>query len=448
MTDPVNEAPQTAAQPGDVVAQGEQVPAPQDAPGTAVPGGGAGDDGAPEETRTQQFFREFLSGSWLVSALAIVVALFVGGVLIALADSRVQETAAYLFARPGDFFRAAWDTVYGAYRAMFRGAVYDFQADTFSRSVRPLTETLVFATPLILAGLGLAVGFRAALFNIGAQGQIVLGGIFGAFIGFTFDLPVVVHVTLAAIGAALGGAIWAGIAGVLKARTGANEVIVTIMLNNIAVYLIAYLLTTQAFRLPNSPFPKSPDVPSDSAAYPLLLGPSFRLHAGFLLAIAATVLVWWLLERSTIGFEIRAAGSNPSAARTAGISVNRVVVLTMVISGALCGLAGSAQVLGTERALTAGVAASYGFDAITVALLGRSRPFGTFVAGLLFGALRAGGVLMQSTTQTPIDIILVVQSIIVLLIAAPPLVRAIFRLPAPGARPRGARTPVAKEAAA
>jgi general nucleoside transport system permease protein len=435
VTDPVNENPQTAAQPGDVVAQGEQVPAPQDAP-------------APQETRTQQFTRELLSGSWLVSVLAIVVALFIGGVLIALADPGVQDAAGYLFARPGDFFSASWDSVYGAYRAMFRGSVFDFQAETLSRAMRPLTETLVFAVPLILAGLGLAVGFRAGLFNIGAQGQIILGGIFGAFIGFTFNLPVVLHVTLAAIGAALGGAIWAGIAGVLKARTGANEVIVTIMLNNIAVYLVAYLLTTQAFTLPNSPFPKSPDVPSDSAAYPLLLGPGFRLHAGFLLAIAATFFVWWLLERSTIGFEIRAAGSNPNASRTAGISVNRVVVLTMVISGALCGLAGSAQVLGTERALTAGVAASYGFDAITVALLGRSRPFGTFLAGLLFGALRAGGVLMQSTTNTPIDIILVVQSIIVLLIAAPPLVRAIFRLPAPGARPRGARTPVVKEAAA
>jgi general nucleoside transport system permease protein len=442
VTDPVNENPQNAAQPGDVVAQGEQVPAPEGAPGSTVAGGTG------RETRTGQFFRELLSGTWLVSVLAVVIALVIGGVLIALADQRVQETATYLFARPADFFAAVWDSVYGAYRAMFRGAVYDFQAETFSRAIRPLTETLVFSVPLILAGLGLAVGFRAGLFNIGAQGQIVLGGIFGAFIGFTFDLPVVLHVTLAAIGAALGGAIWAGIAGFLKARTGANEVIVTIMLNNIAVYLIAYLLTTQAFRLPNSPFPKSPDVPSDSAAYPLLLGPSFRLHAGFLLAIAATVFVWWLLERSTVGFEIRAAGSNPNASRTAGISVNRVVVLTMVISGALCGLAGSAQVLGTERALTAGVAASYGFDAITVALLGRSRPVGTFLAGLLFGALRAGGVLMQSTTETPIDIILVVQSIIVLLIAAPPLVRAIFRLPAPGARPRGVRTPVVKEAAA
>ncbi|MDD9206907.1 ABC transporter permease [Georgenia sp. 10Sc9-8] len=389
--------------------------------------------------------REMLSGSWLVTVLAIVVALLIGGVLIAGADARVQATAGYLFARPADFFGAVWDAVYSAYVALFRGAVYDFQAGSFTRAIRPLTESLVFSVPLILTGLGIAVAFRAGLFNIGGQGQIIVGGIVGGYIGFGFDLPVVLHVTLAAIGAALGGAIWGGIAGVLKAKTGANEVIVTIMLNNIAVYLIAYILTTRAFQLPNSSLPKSPPIPADSAAYPLLLGPPFRLHAGFLLAIAATVLVWWLLERSTIGFEIRAVGANANAARTAGMSVERVLIFAMVFAGLLAGLGGSAQVLGTERVLTTGVAASYGFDAITVALLGRSRPWGTFLAGLLFGALKAGGFLMQSTTSTPIDIILVVQSVIVLLIAAPPLVRAIFRLPAPG-RPRRTRT--AKEAAA
>ena len=432
------ENPKPPRHPGDTVAQSDEAliarsPAPQE----------------PVETRTTAFVQDVLSSSWLVSVLAVLVALVLGGVLIALADPDVQATAGYLFARPGDFFGAVWDVVYGAYRSMFRGAIYDFEAETFARAIRPLTETLVFSVPLILAGLGIAVGFRAGLFNIGAQGQIILGAIFAGFIGFTFDLPVVLHVTLAVIGAALGGAIWAGIAGVLKARTGANEVIVTIMLNNIAIYLVGYLLTTQAFKVPGSPFPKSPAIPADSATFPLLLGPGFRLHAGFLVAIAVTVLVWWLLERSTFGFELRAAGANPSAARTAGISVNRVTVLTMVIAGALAGLAGSAQVLGTERALTAGVAASYGFDAITVALLGRSRPVGTFFAGLLFGAFKAGGVLMQSTTQTPIDIILVVQSIIVLLIAAPPLVRAIFRLPAPGAHPRRrATTPAVKEPAA
>nr|WP_241236916.1 ABC transporter permease [Georgenia faecalis] len=398
-------------------------------------------------TRTAQFFRDLLSGSWLVTVLAIVIALAVGGILIAGADERVQETASYLFARPADFFGAVWDAVYGAYRAMFRGAVYDFEAASFARAIRPLTESLVFAVPLIVTGLGIAVAFRAGLFNIGGQGQIILGAIAGGYIGFAFDLPVVLHVTLAALGAGLAGAVWGGIAGVLKARTGANEVIVTIMLNNIAVFFIGWLLTTQPFQQPGSALPKSPPIPTDSATYPLLLGEPFRLHAGFLLAVAATVFVWWLLERSTIGFELRAVGANPNAARTAGMSVQRVTIFAMVFAGFLAGLGGSAQVLGTEQVLTAGVAASYGFDALTVALLGRSRPLGTFLAGLLFGALRAGGFLMQSTTTTPIDIILVVQSVIVLLIAAPPLVRAIFRLPAAGRTAR-TRTRTAKEATA
>ncbi len=152
-----------------------------------------------------------------------------------------------------------------------------------------------------------------------------------------------------------------------------------------------------------------------------------------MVAVLATVFVWWLLNRSTVGFELRAVGANPSAARTAGISVSKGYILAMAIAGALAGLAGVAQVSGTEKVLTSGVAASFGFDAITVALLGRSSPWGTFAAGLLFGAFRAGGVTMQASTGTSIDIVLVVQSLIVLFIAAPPLVRSLFRLPVPGA---------------
>lgn len=403
---------------------------------------------APEETRTQQFFRDLLSGSWLVSLLAVVIALVIGAVLIALADPATEQAASYFFARPTDFFSAGWDAASDAYRALFRGAVIDFQADTLGRSLRPLTETLVFSVPLITAGLGLAVGFRAGLFNIGGQGQIILGAIISGYIGFAFHLPVGLHLLLAVLGGAAAGAIWAAIPGLLRARTGAHEVIVTIMLNSIASYLLAYLLTTSPFKQPDSPFPKSPEISETTAAFPGLLGEGFRLHAGFLVAIAATVAVWWLMERSTLGFEIRAAGTNPNAARTAGISVSRVIVLTMVISGILTGLAGAGQVLGTERSLTTGVAGNYGFDAITVALLGRSRPWGTFFAVLLFGGFKAGGFLMQSTTPMPVDLILVVQSIIVLLIAAPPLVRAIFRLPSPGSRPRKISPTAAKEAAA
>ncbi|UTT61053.1 ABC transporter permease [Cellulosimicrobium cellulans] len=388
-----------------------------------------------------------LESSWLVSLLAIVAALILGGVLIAAADPAVQEAASYFFARPSDFFQAVWDAVFGAYAALFQGAVLNVDAPDVSRALRPLTETMTVATPLILAGLGLGIGFRAGLFNIGAQGQIILGGIFAGFVGWTFALPPGLHLLLAVLGAALGGALWASIAGVLKARTGAHEVIVTIMLNNIAIYLVAYLLTTKPFQAPGSSNPISPRIPGN-AQFPLLLGEGFRLHAGFVLALLVAVGVWWLMERSTLGFRFRAVGENPHAARTAGMSVPWTTVWVMAIAGALAGLAGSAQVLGTEHVLTAGVAASFGFDAITVALLGRSRPLGTVLAGLLFGALRAGGFVMQARTGTPIDIVLVVQSLIVLFIAAPPLVRAIFRLPTPGGPTRAERQAARRRAKA
>lgn len=422
--------------PGDVVAQAEESPASR----RQTP-----DEPAP--SRSAQLVRDILSGSWLVTVLAILIALVLSGILIAGADARVQETAGYLFARPTDFFGAAWDAVATSYNALFRGAIINYEAETFARMIRPLTETMVFAVPLIFTGLGIAIAFRAGMFNIGGQGQIIAGAIVGGYVGFAFQLPVVLHLVLAVIAAALGGAFYGGIAGVLKARTGANEVIVTIMLNNIAVYFIAWLLTQSAFQQPDSTLPRSPYV-QDTALYPLLLGEGFRLHFGFILAIAVTAAVWWLVERSTFGFELRAVGANQEAARTAGVSVGKVIIVAMVVAGALSGLGGSAQVLGTEQILTAGVAAGYGFDAITVALLGRARAWGTFAAGLLFGALKAGGFVMQSTTETPIDIILVMQSVIVLLIAAPPLVRAIFRLPAPD-RSRGRSSVlVAKEAAA
>lgn len=376
--------------------------------------------------------QRILGGSWLVSILAVVVALLVGLILIAIANSaEVARTATYFFARPGDLL----NTLFGPYVAMVRGSIFDWQASSTVRMWRPITETLTNSVPLIFAGLGVGVGFRAGLFNIGAQGQVVLGAIFGSWVGFAWDLPVGLHLVVAVLGAALGGALWAGIAGVLKARTGANEVIVTIMLNSIAGLLIAYVLTLKPVIGEGNTNPKSLHV-VDSASYPALLGSSFRLNLSFILALVAALAVWWLLERSSLGFEFRATGLNPQAARTAGISVGKVTVLVMLVSGALCGLAGSAPVLGTDRYLTSGVAASYGFDAITVALLGKSKPGGTVLAGILFGALNAGGTLMQTATQTPIDIVQVIQSVIVLFIAAPPLVRAIFHLPEPAPRRR------------
>ena len=206
----------------------------------------------------------------------------------------------------------------------------------------------------------------------------------------------------------------------------------TIMLNSITPALPASRTCYKQkwFRQSGSAKPQSHIVDHSAALFPLFPDP-FRLNAGFLVAVVATVFVWWLLERSTLGSEFRAVGENPNAARTAGISVGRVTVVAMMIAGALAGLAGAAQVLGTEQKLTMGIGGSLGFDAITVALLGRSRPVGTFLAGLLSARSRPAATPCRRRRAHQIDIILVVQSVIVLLIAAPPLVRAIFRLPAP-----------------
>ncbi|WP_165066201.1 ABC transporter permease [Marisediminicola senii] len=397
-----------------------------------------------DEPRSSAFLRDLIGGSAAISVFAVLLALVVGGVLIAITNEDVQEAAGYFFSRPADTFRAIWDAVSGAYVALFQGSVYNFRRPGFADGIRPLTETLNFATPLIAAGLGVALAFRVGLFNIGGRGQMLIAAACAGWVGFSLELPYGIHLIVAVIAGILGGAIWGGVVGVLKARTGAHEVIVTIMLNFVALYLVSYFLRTPVLQNPSSNNPQSPPI-SDTAVFPDLLGAGYNLHAGFIFVIAATIFVWYLLERSSTGFQFRAVGANPNAARVAGINVKRVYVYAMLFSGGLVGLAGTAQVLGTiTTGFGSGIDAGIGFDAITVALLGRSRPWGVFFAGILFGAFKAGGFSMQAAEGIPIDIVLVVQSLIVLFIAAPPLVRSIFRLPTPGAT----RTPRASKKAA
>ncbi|SDQ11909.1 ABC transporter permease [Quadrisphaera sp. DSM 44207] len=360
---------------------------------------------------------------------AVLLALLVGAVLIVVSTEEVQEASGYFFARPQDTLAAAWTAVSEAYAALFAGSVLDLGADSPSGALRPLTETLVWATPLVAGGLAVALAFRTGLFNIGVEGQIILAAIFAAYVGFALDLPAGLHLLLAVVAGVVGGALWGGVVGVLKATTGAHEVIVAIMLNYVARFLVAYLLTTSAFRREGRNDPISPPI-LETAVLPRLFGDAHRLHAGILLSLAAAVFVWWLLTRSTVGFRFRAVGQNPHAARTAGISVERSYTGVMLVCGGLAGLAGVAQVLGTERFLAGGVSSGLGFDAITVALLGRSSPVGAVAAGLLFGALRAGGLTMQARTGTSLDLVVVLQSLIVLFVAAPALVRALRpRLP-------------------
>lgn len=413
----------------------EEQTGPPAAPVTAAqPGNGPAED---KTENKDSVLRQVFAGNALVSVLAIVLAVVIGGILMAVTNPKVGAAAGYFFSRPSDLI----SEVFRPYIALVQGSIFNWAGVDFAAKIYPITETLTVATPLICAGLGVALAFRAGLFNIGAQGQIILGALFGAYVGFTWQLPWGLHLLLVIAAGLVGGAVWGGVVGLLKAKTGAHEVIVTIMLNYVANFLLMYLLTLPAFQRPGSTNPISPFL-AETALFPLLLGPQFRLHAGFLLAIAATVFVWWLLNRSTVGFEFRAVGANPRAARTAGISVSRSIILVMAIAGALAGLAGISQVSGTEKYLSGGVAASIGFDAITVALLGRSTPWGTFFAGLLFGAFRAGGVVMQAQTGTPIDIVLVIQSLIVLFIAAPPLVRAVFGLNRKKSRNKTGKNPV------
>ncbi|GAA1698344.1 ABC transporter permease [Kribbella sp. NPDC056951] len=351
----------------------------------------------------------------LVSLSAIVLALLVGAILIIVGDDEVKTAVGYFGAAPLDTISAALSAVGEAYKALALGAI---------GGITPISESLTQATPLICGGLAVSLAFRTGLFNIGAQGQLIMGAVLAGYVGFAWHLPPVLHLIVAIVAGLIGGAIWGGVVGLLKARTGAHEVIVTIMLNYVAIYLLQWLLTTKAFQRPGRADPISPVVDAN-AQYPQF--GDTRLHLGFLLALVAAVFVWWLLNKSTVGFELRAVGANADASRTAGMSVGRAYVIAMVVAGALAGLAGTQQVLGTDLPLTDGVAASVGFDAITVALLGRGTPLGTVLAGLLFGALNAGGLQMQLITQTPLTLTTVLQATIVLFVAAPALVRSVFR---------------------
>ncbi|AEI13016.1 ABC transporter permease [Cellulomonas gilvus] len=406
------------------------------------------DDG--DDRRWRDAIARVTSGGWTVALGAVVLAVLAGSVMIAATDPDVQDTSKYFFSRPGDMLQAIGSAVGGAYTALFRGAIYNYNADTFEQAIRPLTQSLTYSTPLILAGLGVAIGFRSGMFNIGGQGQMLVSAAAAGWVGFGLDLPAGLHLLVALIAGVVAGALWAGIAGLLKATTGAHEVIVTIMLNYIAFYLISYMLATPGLlQAPGSANPKTPPMEA-TAILPRLFGKQFPVHLGFVLALVAVGVVWWLLNRSSVGFRFRIIGENPYAGRVAGVNVPRTIVVSMLVGGALIGVAGATQVLGlSTTGFGSSIDAGVGFDAITVALLGSSQPVGVLFASLLFGAFKAGGTTMQASEGIPIEIVLVVQSLIVLFIAAPPLVRAIFRLPQPKRRvsARRATPPAATPAA-
>jgi len=358
--------------------------------------------------------------------LSFALAFTLTGFIIAFSDAKVLSK----ISSPLEFIKSAGATAGNAYLALFQGSIFDInltKGHNFFQGFYPLSETIVIATPLILTGLSVALAFKSGLFNIGAQGQFIFGAIGASYVGFHFQLPIVIHVIAAALAGMALASIWGGAVGLLKAKTGAHEVILTIMMNYIAGYFILWILKTNQFLRVGRIDPIAPEV-NQSARLPLLAGANLRIHAGIFVALLAALFVWWLLTKTTIGYKFRAVGANGQAAKTAGISVPFVLTATMAICGSLAGLGGAVQVLGSEHALNADIAGSFGFDAITVALLGRAQPLGTVFAALLFGALHAGGRTMQSNTGVPLDIVLVTQALIVLFIAAPAFVRFIFKL--------------------
>jgi ABC-type uncharacterized transport system permease subunit len=359
-------------------------------------------------TLLKRIFSSAVVDTLLIPLLAVFTALVIGGIVIA----------------------AVGGNPFAAYLGLIQGSF---------GSLKALSETAVWATPYIFAGLAVAVAFKGGLFNIGAEGQLALGAVVAALVGYAlpswlgFDLPAIIHIPLAIGLGALTGALWAAIPGFLKAYAGGHEVINTIMMNYIALNLTSFLLNgPMKDSSPTNVIARTPEI-ALSARIPVLFE-GYRVHWGFILALVVAFLIWLLLWKTTLGFEIRTVGSNPDAAKYAGINVKRTIVLTMAISGFLAGLAGTIEVTALNYRHQLGFSQGYGFDAIAIALLGKTNPLGVVIASILFGAMRNGGTRMQFMTQIPVDIISVIQALILLFVAADAIIRYIYRIKARGER--------------
>jgi simple sugar transport system permease protein len=346
--------------------------------------------------------------SLLIPFLAIVTAIVLGGIIIASVR--------------GNPFLAYYGLVQGSFG-----------------SAKALSETAVWATPYIFAGLAVALAFKGGLFNIGAEGQLALGATVSALIGYALpdwlgiDIPAIIHLPLTILVGITAGAFWAAIVGFLKAYTGGHEVINTIMMNYIALNTISFLLNgPMKDRDPNNVIARTPLI-AESARMPAIFE-GFRIHWGFVLALIVAFIVWWLLNKTTLGFEIRTVGANPDAAKYAGINVKRTIIITMTLSGLLAGMAGALEVTGLNFRHELGFSIGYGFDAIAIALLGKSHPLGVVLAAILFAAMRNGATRMQFLTQLPVDLISVLQALILLFVAADDIIRYIYRIKAKGER--------------
>jgi len=337
-----------------------------------------------------------------VPALAMLLAFLVGAVFLILSSPLIEGSVDLLIP-------------VRAYASLLSGAF---------GSAHAIVNTLVNATPLILAGFAVGIGFKAGLFNIGAQGQYLMGALAATAVALALnDASPAVAIPASILAGMAGGLVYGMIPGLLKAFTGAHEVVVTIMLNYIAINIVSYVVNNPLLGDDVS-YQRTDDILA--ARLPIILGDAG--HLGILFAVISVPIVWWFLFRSTIGFEVRTTGANSEAARYAGMSPRWLIVFTMALCGLFAGLAGASVILGQTGYLPASYAPTIGFEAIAVALLGRAHPVGILLSGLLFGAMRTGGIAMQSQLGIPFQFVLVLQAIILFFLTAEVLVRRIFRV--------------------
>jgi simple sugar transport system permease protein len=342
-----------------------------------------------ENEKTSRWTR--LWHAMAVPVLSIILAMVIGGIILLFSGNNPFE----------------------AYAALIKGSFGS--AAAFGR-------TLEKATPLIFGGLAVAFAFKAGLFNIGGQGQLLIGAIVAAYVGFAFDgMPFIIHMPLALIAGAVAGGLYGAIAGALKAYTGAHEVITTIMLNYVAINLTDYLS--------DGPWKDEGIIARTPAVLESAAIPSWGfLPFGFVLAVLAAIATWYLVYRTTFGYAIRTTGINPNAAQYAGIKVSQIIILTMGISGFLAGMGGAVETLGVIGRYQPGFNLGLGFDGITIALLAKTNPLGVIPAAILIGAMQAGSSQMQFSAGVPFQIIDVIQALILFFVSADIIVRKLFRM--------------------
>jgi len=373
-----------------------------------------------------------------IPMLAILTGLLLGAILIMATSFTVYDAFKVSFWKG---IGTAFSEVGEAYLALITGslgnpveivsALLYGDALDFRNAINPILESLVQSTPYIFAGLACALGFRAGLFNIGVEGQLFIGAAAATFVGYSLTgLPPYIHMPLAFLAGALGGALWGMVPGLLKATTGGHEVINCIMMNYIAYRFTTYLLTGPMSRPGTGGMPVSPII-EKSAQIPQFFKTPIRFHLGFFIALGFAALVWWVLFKTTWGLNLRTVGTNPRAARYAGMNIIATTIIGMAASGALAGMAGANEILAVNRSMAIGLSAGYGFDSIALALLGNSHPVGVILAALLFGVLKNGATKMMVVSTIPIDIVTILQAVILIFVAAPAIIRSIYRLKQP-----------------